>query len=135
MLLCGALGFVLYPSYSSLEETRAASANWQSVVSYGAFNTDAGQPLKMAVVLILAVTSANLMHTGFQQRIWAAKDNPSVVHGLIGASLITLPFMLVFGLLGMIAYAQVLAAAHARGVPRWPYVVRRAAVRRRAVRG
>ena len=60
----------------------------------------------MAVVLILAVTSANLMHTGFQQRIWAAKDNTSVLYGLWGASILTLPFFLVFGLFGMIAYAN-----------------------------
>lgn len=111
ILICiVAFGYTLFPTYepsiNGLYAANNASANWRMVTSYGL----AGEPSgawSMAVVLILAVTSANLMHTGFQQRIWAAKDNEAVVNGLIGASLLTLPLFLVFGLFGMIAFANV----------------------------
>ena len=107
ILLCiAAFGFVLFPTYDTVYQANNASLNWQMVTTNG-LAADAGGPWRMAVVLILAVTSANLMHTGFQQRIWAAKDNEAVLNGLIGASLLTLPLFLVFGLFGMIAFANV----------------------------
>jgi len=60
----------------------------------------------MAVVLIMAVTSANMMHTGFQQRIWAAADDSAVQNGLWLASILTILFILIFGFFGMVAFAQ-----------------------------
>jgi len=105
LVFIAAIGYALFPTYVDVEAANAASANWQTVTSYGIGGT-AANSFKMAVTLILAVTSANLMHTGFQQRIWAGLDNPAVVQGLWGASIMTLPFMLIFGLFGMIAYGQ-----------------------------
>lgn len=105
LIMIAAFGFVLFPTYENVEAANTAAANWKTVTSYGIGGTPENS-IKIAVVLILAVTSANLMHTGFQQRIWAAKDNTSVLYGLWGASILTLPFFLVFGLFGMIAYAN-----------------------------
>lgn len=105
LLLIAAFGYCLFPTYTDLETANAAAANWRTVSTYGV-SGGAGDSFGMAVVLILAVTSANLMHTGFQQRIWAARDNAAVLNGLWGAALLTLPFTLIFGLLGMLAYAQ-----------------------------
>jgi len=105
LMTLAAFGYALYPTYDDVYQANNASINWRAVSAYGSAGT-AENSLSMAVVLILAVTSANLMHTGFQQRIWAAKDNTSVVYGLWGACILTLPFFLIFGLFGMIAYAN-----------------------------
>jgi Na+/proline symporter len=98
-------GYALFPSYENVEASETAAANWRTVTSWG-LSADPANSFKMAIVLIIAVTSANLMHTGYQQRIWAAQDNSAVKYGLIGASIITLPFILLFGFFGMIAFAQ-----------------------------
>jgi len=98
-------GFALFPSYQDAEASETAAANWRLVTSWG-ISGDPANSFKMAVILIIAVTSANLMHTGYQQRIWAAQDNTAVKQGLIGASIITLPFILLFGFFGMVAFAQ-----------------------------
>lgn len=94
-----------FPEYETPEEQAAADANWKIVTSWG-ISDDAGQSVSMAIILIIAVTSANLMHSGFQQRIWAAQDNTAVRRGLYLASVITLPFVLLFGYFGMVAFAR-----------------------------
>ena len=104
-VVMGVLAFCLFPKYTDAADSVTAAANWQTVVSYG-IGGNAGNSFKMAIVLILAVTSANLMHPGFQQRIWAAENNNAVKHGLWGASVLTIPFILLFGFFGMVAFAQ-----------------------------
>mmetsp|Transcript_24178 Transcript_24178/g.48369 ORF Transcript_24178/g.48369 Transcript_24178/m.48369 type:complete len:551 (-) Transcript_24178:387-2039(-) len=90
---------------SAAQQSATAAANWKMSISWGITGT-AGNSFRMAVVLIIAVTSANLMHGGFQQRIWAAQDDEAVRNGLWAASVLTIPFMLVFGFFGMVAFAQ-----------------------------
>ena len=79
--------------------------NWQMVTAFG-ISDNVGESFKMFFVLMIAVTSANMLHSGFQQRIWAACDNTSAKHGLYAASILTVPFILLFGVLGMIAFAK-----------------------------
>jgi Na+/proline symporter len=105
LITIGVLGFCLFPEYTDVESSATASANWKMATSWG-INGNAGDSFSMAIILISAVTSANLMHSGFQQRIWAARDNAAVRNGLYGASTLTIPFILLFGLFGMVAFAQ-----------------------------
>ena len=105
LVTMGVLGFALYPAHTTAEASATAAANWQTAVSYG-IGGNAGNSFKIAIVLILAVTSANLMHPGFQQRIWAAQDNAAVKSGLWGATILTIPFILLFGFFGMVAFAN-----------------------------
>jgi len=79
--------------------------NWELVTKWGV-GGDAETAFKMFFVLILAVTSAQLMHSGFQQRIWAAADNDEIKKGLVGACVVTVVFMIMFGVLGFFAFAQ-----------------------------
>ena len=47
-----------------------------------------------------------MLHTGFHQRIWAARDTAAVRQGACMASLMTFFFMLFFGFMGMVAFAR-----------------------------
>ena len=105
LIVIAVLGYCLFPSYTDVNDSVTAAANWKTVTSWG-ISGSPGQSVSMAITLILAVTSANLMHPGFQQRIWAAQNNEAVKQGLWGASLLTIPFILLFGFFGMIAFAQ-----------------------------
>ncbi|MBW3665148.1 MAG: sodium:solute symporter [Actinobacteria bacterium] len=59
--------------------------------------------VEAAVTLVIAVTAANLFHQGYWQRVWAARDDRDLRRGtLIGAGL-TIPVVLVVGLLGTFA--------------------------------
>ena len=98
LVTMGVLGFALYPAHTTAEASATAAANWQTAVSYG-IGGNAGNSFKIAIVLILAVTSANLMHPGFQQRIWAAQDN-AAVKSARGATISMIPFILLFGFFG-----------------------------------
>ncbi len=64
--------------------------------------------LEAAVALIIAVTTANLFHHGYWQRVWAARDDRSLRAGaLLGAGL-SVPVVLVVGGLGVIAAGRML---------------------------
>ena len=43
-----------------------------------------------------------MLHTGFHQRIWAARDSAAVRQGACLASATTFLFMLFFGFMGMV---------------------------------
>lgn len=99
------------PSNEEADADAAIWDRWRTVTKYGTGTLyDAGENyehgFKMAVVLIIAVTSAQLMHSGFQQRIWAAADSDAIKKGLVGGVLITIPFMVLFGVLGFLAFAN-----------------------------
>ena len=47
-----------------------------------------------------------MLHTGFHQRIWAARDTAAVRQGACMASVMTFFFMLFFGFMGMVAFAR-----------------------------
>ncbi|MCY4085781.1 MAG: sodium:solute symporter [Actinomycetia bacterium] len=59
--------------------------------------------LELFIVLVIAITAANLFHQGFWQRVWAARDDRSLVRGAwLGGGLV-IPVLFVAGLLGMVA--------------------------------
>jgi Na+/proline symporter len=72
----------------------------------GAGDSSYGNAFKMAFILISAVTCANLMHSGFQQRVWAAEDQRKLRLGAIGGCVLTIPLMLLYGVVGMVSYAE-----------------------------
>ena len=47
-----------------------------------------------------------MLHTGFHQRIWAARDTAAVRQGACMASVMTFFFILFFGFMGMVAFAR-----------------------------
>ena len=78
LVVMAAIGYGMYPNYTDLATAQAASDMWRTVTSWGAGGSCGAPPnavsaFSMAVVLIIAVTSANLMHTGFQRRLWARR--------------------------------------------------------------
>mmetsp|Transcript_7449 Transcript_7449/g.12618 ORF Transcript_7449/g.12618 Transcript_7449/m.12618 type:complete len:569 (-) Transcript_7449:500-2206(-) len=79
--------------------------NWELATSTG-INDDYGESFKMAFILISAVTCANLMHAGFQQRIFAAENDRNLILGAMGGVLLTIPCMCFFGVIGFIAFAN-----------------------------
>ena len=59
--------------------------------------------LEAALALIVAVTTANLFHHGYWQRVWAARDDRALRRGAwLGAGL-SLPVVAVVGALGVVA--------------------------------
>jgi SSS family solute:Na+ symporter len=59
--------------------------------------------VEVAVTLIIAVTAANLFHQGYWQRVWAARNTAALVYGAgIGIGM-TLPIVLLVGVLGILA--------------------------------
>jgi len=103
VLVCVAgFGFYELPTSSDDEFVRA---NWEMVTTWGLGGT-AENSFKMAFILISAVTAASMMDAGFQQRIWAAQDNAAVRRGAALSVLFLIPFMILFGVLGMVAFAH-----------------------------
>lgn len=72
----------------------------------GAGDSNYGNAFKMAFILISAVTCANMMHSGFQQRVWAAEDQRKLRRGAMGGIVLTIPLMLLYGVVGMVSYAE-----------------------------
>ncbi len=58
------------------------------------------------VTLILAVLSAELFNQATWQRVWAAKDTPSLRKGFGLGSVLVFFLMMFFGIMGMIGYAK-----------------------------
>lgn len=58
-----------------------------------------------AVILIIAVTSAELLNAGSWQRIWAAEDNAAMVKGVGIACVLILLMLVLYGVIGMAALA------------------------------
>ena len=117
ILICiAAFGFSLFPRPLTAAEAAADNTTtydaaldqhnqWATATSFGISNS-VGKSFSMCFILVIAVTSANMLHSGFQQRIWAASNNQAARQGLWIASLLNVPFMLLFGALGMVAYAK-----------------------------
>jgi len=60
----------------------------------------------LLVTLIIAIISAELFNQATWQRVWAAKDTPSLRKGFgLGSALVFL-LMMFFGIMGMIGYAK-----------------------------
>lgn len=75
-----------------------------------------GVATSSAATLIIAVTSANLFHHGYWQRVWAATDDRALRHGALLGAAITIPVMLVAGGFGVVAGAVGLAEVPALSV-------------------
>jgi solute:Na+ symporter, SSS family len=74
---------------------------------------------EVALTLVIAVTTANLFHQGYWQRVWAAEDDAALRRGSwIGAAL-TLPVVAVIGALGLVAASRGLEL----GSPAAPFFV------------
>ena len=58
---------------------------------------------EVLVVLVIAITAANLFHQGFWQRVWAARSDADLRRGVLGGGLLILPVVFVLGLAGMVA--------------------------------
>lgn len=61
--------------------------------------------VRAAIILIIAVTAANMFHSGYWQRIWAAANNAVVVRAVAGASVVQIIVVVLVGVLGMLALA------------------------------
>uniref|UniRef100_A0A7R9YLB6 Sodium:solute symporter n=1 Tax=Diacronema lutheri TaxID=2081491 RepID=A0A7R9YLB6_DIALT len=75
-----------------------------AIIDSGAADVTLGG-LRTAVTLILAVTAANLFHSGYWQRVWAATDNRAMTRGVLIANGLQLVVMVLFGVIGMMAVA------------------------------
>ena len=59
--------------------------------------------IETIVVLVVAVTAANLFHQGYWQRMWAAADQPTLRSATAIAAVLTLITVLAVGLCGLVA--------------------------------
>lgn len=59
--------------------------------------------IEVALTLVIAVTVANLFHQGHWQRVWAAKDDATLVRGAVLGAGLSIPVILVVGALGIAA--------------------------------
>jgi Na+/proline symporter len=55
------------------------------------------------VVLVIAITAANLFHQGFWQRVWASREDGELRLGVLGSGLAIVPVIFLLGLAGMVA--------------------------------
>lgn len=62
-----------------------------------------GEAWSVAVTLVIAVTTANLFHQGYWQRVWAARDVGSLGRGAVLGGLTTIVVVAVVGGLGVLA--------------------------------
>lgn len=87
--------------------------------------------VEAAITLVLAVTAANLFHQGYWQRVWAARDGAALTRGAVYGAALTVPVVLVVGLLGIMAAGAGLDLgappvpffALVAGLPAWVAVV------------
>lgn len=59
--------------------------------------------VEVAITLIVAVTAANLFHQGYWQRVWAARDDASLARAGLSGGLVSIPIVVVIGILGIVA--------------------------------
>ena len=59
--------------------------------------------VEVALTLVIAVTAANMFHQGYWQRVWAARDLPSLQRGAGIGVVLTVPVILLVGLFGLLA--------------------------------
>ena len=61
--------------------------------------------VESGLALVLAVTAANMLHQGYWQRVWAARDTRALTRGALMGAVLTAPVVAVVGILGMTAVA------------------------------
>ncbi len=62
-----------------------------------------GLGIQVALTLIIAVTAPNLLHNGYWQRVWAARDQRSLVRGAVIGAATRFPVVFLAGLVGLLA--------------------------------
>lgn len=99
-ILMGGLVLLLTIAVCSVSENRISKEEFDLASNWTADGFYA------LVTLILAVISAELFNQATWQRVWAAKDTPSLRKGFgLGSALVFL-LMMFFGIMGMIGYAK-----------------------------
>lgn len=68
-----------------------------------------GNALSVAATLVIAVTTANLFHQGYWQRLWSARSGADLGRGAAVGAIITVVVVLVVGGLGVLAASAGLA--------------------------
>lgn len=83
---------------------------WDDAVSTGIHpvytSNDYGNSIAIGISLCLGVTTANMVHAGYWQRIWAAETNKAVLTSTYAASVMTIIMMVMVGVTGWIAVSQ-----------------------------
>lgn len=59
--------------------------------------------IEFAISVIIAITSANIFHQGYWQRIYSAKNNSTLTHSMAYASVLVIPIILITGFFGIIS--------------------------------
>lgn len=99
-IMMASLVLLLTIAVSSVPENRITPEQYAVAAN---FTADGFYAL---VTLIIAIISAELFNQATWQRVWAAKDTPSLRKGFgLGSTLIFF-LMVFFGIMGMIAYAK-----------------------------
>ena len=99
-ILMGGLVLLLTIAVCSVSENRISKEQFDLASNW----TEDG--FYALVTLILAIISAELFNQATWQRVWAAKDTPSLRKGFgLGSALVFL-LMMFFGIMGMIGYAK-----------------------------
>ena len=62
-----------------------------------------GLGVQVALTLIIAVTAPNLLHNGYWQRVWAARDERALKRGAVIGALTRFPVVFLAGLVGLLA--------------------------------
>eukprot|EP01065_Artemidia_motanka_P015674 TRINITY_DN1940_c1_g2_i1.p1 TRINITY_DN1940_c1_g2~~TRINITY_DN1940_c1_g2_i1.p1 ORF type:complete len:597 (+),score=236.82 TRINITY_DN1940_c1_g2_i1:70-1860(+) len=84
----------------SASENHVSKSEWDRASN----STTAG--FRVGVSLIIAVLAAELFNQASWQRVYAAKDQKSLIRGFIGGAVLIAPVMMVFGGFGMLSYAN-----------------------------
>ncbi|HVM20807.1 MAG TPA: hypothetical protein VM307_12680, partial [Egibacteraceae bacterium] len=83
--------------------------------------------VSVAITLVIAVTAANLLHQGYWQRVWAARDDAALRRGTAIGAVATIPVVVLLGFWGAHAAGSGLALgqppapffASIGGAPQW----------------
>jgi SSS family solute:Na+ symporter len=62
-----------------------------------------GLGIQVALTLIIAVTAPNLLHNGYWQRVWAARDQRALARGAVIGAVTRFPVVFLAGLVGLLA--------------------------------
>ncbi|MEC5425916.1 hypothetical protein QGM71_20910 [Virgibacillus sp. C22-A2] len=71
-----------------------------------------GPGVEFAIMIIIAVASAELLNQALWQRVYSAKDVQVVKRGLINASIMTFPMAIIAGVFGLIAISMAMDLPH-----------------------
>mmetsp|Transcript_27583 Transcript_27583/g.77277 ORF Transcript_27583/g.77277 Transcript_27583/m.77277 type:complete len:585 (+) Transcript_27583:228-1982(+) len=100
-------GFIMF--FLVVLLTVAVSSYDENHVNSSQFSKSADittEGLMAAITLFLAIASAEMFNQSTWQRVWAAKDEPTLRHGFCLGFFLVFLLMMFFGIMGMLAYAN-----------------------------